>query len=197
MTTPKTLQKRYLKNIRLANPKPDDTILVTTLNNHQSYTTLKLTLQIETQYNTKIHTLHLGPPPPPPLKQLTQQTTLLAHIPNPPKTYTQLKLQTLTHAQTLQDPLIILPLAAEDIAIYMLQELLNTNLAGLQLDTTYRTAYPLATTTLQELRKLDPTPLPATTLQGPAQQLLQQLQTKITPTATAKTYLQLLATTQT
>ncbi|AGT34983.1 MAG: hypothetical protein QXX32_05845 [Thermofilum sp.] len=188
MVTKTALRNRYKRNLRKAGIKRQDSILVATLPNLQSKASLDLLVDIEKEFQVKISHIHIGRNIPQEINQLAQKLPGIETIAidAEPATYTQLKLKILEKASPHQ--LVVLPLTAEEIATYFLDELIRGNIEGLKLEARHRTAYPLATTTINELQavyKQDTLP-PATLYMS---KLLEWLAGTVNPQALAKFYI--------
>ncbi|MCC6003011.1 MAG: hypothetical protein LM590_01560 [Thermofilum sp.] len=196
MTTKTALRNRYKKNLRKAGIKREDNLLVVTLPNIQSKASLELLLEIEKEFRVKINHVHLGKDLPSELedlasKRMQAETVLLKED---IKTYTQLKLKVLEEASP--DQLVIMPLTAEELSIYFLEELIRGRIEGLTLEARNRTAYPLASTTIDELLAIyRPETLQPAILY--TSKLLKLLTNVINPQALAKFYVQTYASSTT
>lgn len=187
------LRKRFLKLLRQASPRRRDNVIAVTVNNPQSYFTLKTLIDIEDEFESTIVHLHLGSSISPRLAELSRMCESRVHVPQAPKSITELKLQVANFAAEYGSPLCVLPLTAEEIVAYLLNELLLGNPAGLRLEREHRTAYPLSTTLLRDVLNLvgvehdeDPTIF----LDGPAVELVKALEKRTDPQAVGKLYVQ-------
>ena len=151
MVTEGILRKRFLRLLRMAHPKRGDTVVAVTLSNPQSYLMLKLLVSIEQAYASRVVLLHLGEHIPSSFEKLCKECSHRIHLQVTPGSITQLKLLAAKAVAAFEDPLCVLPLTAEEMASYILGELLAGDLSGLALDLMYRTAYPLSTTLLSEV----------------------------------------------
>ncbi|MEM4444926.1 MAG: hypothetical protein QXJ21_06230 [Thermofilum sp.] len=185
------LRKRFLELLRQASPRRRDSIIAVTVNNPQSYLALKTLIHIEDEFESTILHLHVGDSISPRLAELSQMCKQRVQVPESPKSITELKLQTASFAARYGSPLCVLPLTAEEVVAYLLNELLMGNPAGLQLEREYRTAYPLSTTTLKEVLLLvgvEDSENPNLLLEGPAVQLLEALKGRADPPAASRLY---------
>jgi len=187
MITKTSLRNRYKKNLRKAGIKRQDSLLAVTLPNLQSKVSLEILVEIEKEFQVEIYHIHVGQILPPEIQQVASrlpqiETEILCVEPT---TYTWLKLKILE--KTKPGQLVIMPLTAEEIATYFLEEFIRGNLEGLTLEARHRTAYPLATTTINELLTIhQQESLAPTTLYR--SKLLEQLAGTINPQALAKFY---------
>jgi len=185
------IRKRFLQLLRMAHPRRGDTVVAVTLNNPQSYLLLKLLLGIEQEYDSRVVNLHLGNTLPTALRELCGACDLQIQLKTTPASVTQLKLLVAGALAAFRDPLCVLPLTAEEVASYVLGELLAGNLAGLVLDRMYRTAYPLSTTSLRDVTAGSDFPLDsASSLIAPGvATLIQSLAGRVDLPALSKLYL--------
>jgi hypothetical protein len=151
-----TLRKRFLKLLRLSCPRRNDTLVVVTLNNSQSYLLLKLVLDVERFFGAKVVNLHIGSRRIPEMEELSRSCSSRIQVARQPSTVTELKLIVYETYRSMPEALYVLPLAAEEIYCYVLGEVMLGNVTGLILERNARVAYPLATTSLTEIEKLVP-----------------------------------------
>ncbi|WP_424739184.1 hypothetical protein [Infirmifilum uzonense] len=149
------MKKRFTRSLRAFSPRTDDVLVAVTLENLQSLLLLDLLLDIEKEYNVRIHHLHIGESIPREIEERVSRSPIIAStrlIRLKPKNYTDVKLNVVSNlGQYPSDSLYVLPFTADDLACYFLEELLKANLTGLALEAEARTAYPLYTTTNSEV----------------------------------------------
>jgi len=150
-----TLKKRFTRSLRAFNPRPDDTLVLVTLENLQSLLLLELAISVEQEYSVVMHHLHLGGNPDAfhELAIHSSQVASSRSIDEGFTTYTDVKLAVASLSQDYPQALFLLPFTADDLACYFLGEVLRGNLAGLTLEATARVAYPLYSTSLQEIEE--------------------------------------------
>ncbi|ABL77811.1 hypothetical protein [Thermofilum pendens] len=183
-----TLRKRFLRNLRLAGLNREDEILAVTLPNLQSKVALELLLSVEEEFPVVIRHLHVGAELPGEIGLLARKTVgSETFAERAPSTYTELKVLVARLAKPGQ--VVVLPMVAEEVAAYFLEEVLRGNLAGLSLEASNRTAYPLATTTLEEIRRVaGPSSLRPQCIAS--SNLLSILEKSVDPRAAAKFYVE-------
>lgn len=187
-----TLKKRFARALRVFGPKPNDMIVIVTLENLQSLVLLELTLTVEQDYDVQIHHLHLQGEIPRIFAEKTLSSTRVVSsksVYGKVTSYTDVKAAVASLASEYPGALFVLPFTADDLACYFLGEILRGNLAGLALEAQARVAYPLYTTTLQEIEQAYPgSPLKPTLL---AQcELLRELKGRISPQAFGNFYVE-------
>ncbi|QOJ78230.1 hypothetical protein IG193_05505 [Infirmifilum lucidum] len=156
MSSYTTLKKRFTRALRVFGPKPNDVITIVTLENLQSLVLLELTLAVEQDYDVQVHHLHLGGEIPRIFTEKTSSSTRIVSsksVYGNITSYTDVKTTVVSLASEYPGALFILPFTADDLACYFLREVLRGNLAGLALEAQARVAYPLYTTTLQEIEQ--------------------------------------------
>lgn len=120
----------------------------------QSYLALKLLYEVERSFpKVHIRVYELYSDEVTCLRSLAEELGLeYVSIRQGSRTYTCYKVKVLELASELKDPLVVIPFTAEDVAEYLLSEVLTGSLEGMLLDAYVRVAYPLMTRTLNELK---------------------------------------------
>lgn len=188
----RTVRKRFTSLIRSAGPRPDDAILLACLPSPESSLALSLLHSLERRYETTVTVLELVPRGMSPILADLAGGEADRYVWKPlsGQTYTAHKLQALEYAAGMKDPLIVIPYTADQVAEYLMAELARGEVRGLLVDSVYRTAYPLSSTTNAEVRELvgsTPIHMHATTAL-----LIEQIQPQTSPQSAAAAYRRIL-----
>ena len=107
----------------------------------QSIHSLKLLLEIEEKYPVSIEVIEIGDKPI--CKELvTRKELKYTYYPASLQSYTYYRLSIAEAVSNRPEAFIVMPDTLEDLAAYVLNEVLLGKLQGLLLDAKYRTAYP-------------------------------------------------------
>jgi len=183
------LRKRFLRLLRLSCPRRNDSLVVVTLNNSQSYLLLKLALEVERLFATEIMNLHIGARRASKIEKLSGECSRVVHIPKQPSTVTELKLIVYDVFREELGALYLLPLTAEEVYCYVLGEIMLGDLSGLILEKNARVAYPLASISLAEIKKAVTFPAQEDDVINPlCKKLIDELGSRIEPQALSWLY---------
>jgi len=190
MSSYATLRKRFLKLLRMSCPRRNDTLVVVTLNNPQSYLLLRLTIDVESLFEAEVINLHIGSPRVPEIEELSRSCSSRLHAAQRPSTLTELKLIVYETHESMPGALYVLPFTAEEIYCYVLGEVMLGDISGLILEKSARVAYPLATTSITEIEKLTMVSKQEAGLLSPScRKLLEELRSRVEPQALSWLYI--------
>lgn len=186
-----SLKRKFIRALRTFAPRVRDTLVVATLDNAQSLVMLKLLLEVEQEYDTNVHHVHLSNVVPNEVREILANSRIVTSsvVAAPVRNYTEVKTILLPYVETHPGALFVLPFTADDLACYFLEEILRGNLVGLRLEARARVAYPLYTTTLREVSAVRPGGLPAKLLGECA--LLSELEDRVAPQAVGTFYVEI------
>jgi len=145
----------FAKSLRKAGIRRADIVLLAGRADPQSYLCLKLLYEIEKNFpDTKVYVYELiSQDERPCLRELSGDLGLnyeKVHLAR--NSYTDYKMALLKIASKYRDPLFVVPFTADDLAEYLISELLLGKLEGLIPDLSFRTAYPLLSISAKEIR---------------------------------------------
>lgn len=190
-------ENKFLRTLRSAKPQRNERFLSVCRGDLQSYYALKTLLKVEREYEAAIRVLELAPQPA--CEELCIEEGLeYRFVKAGYTTYTELRLAVLENLYGVQSSLLVMPDTLDDLAVYVVSEVLLGDLRGLLLDMTYRVAYPLSRISSKALALLEPqlaARLPTAYLAASARELVEELSrsTPSLPYSAARALLELAA----
>lgn len=172
------VRERFVKWLRRARPRRDDKLLVLARGDVQSFATVSLLFDVERDYETRIEVLEISPDPV--CREVCGQLGL-SHtaIAAEWRSYTELRLAAVESLRERpKDYLLVMPDTVEDIALYLVGEVVLGDVRGLELDAKFRVAYPLASVSVRDLARVYPHlcgKLPRAFTSSTARELLEEL----------------------
>lgn len=148
-----SIEKRFRRGLREAKPRPDDSVVLVARPDSQSLLALKLLAKIERKFpRAKLSVVEVAPPSTTPALKAPCRELGVGYgaVTSEGYAYTDLRRAALL-ALKPDDPLLVLPDTAEDLAAYLLGEVALGAVEGLELDARFRVAYPLARVSVREL----------------------------------------------
>lgn len=155
------MRTRVLRWLRMASPRPKDSVLLVSRGDAQSIAALKLVREVEKSYDVALHVLEVGAQPA--LQSLCEALELdYTFVGASYGTYTGFRSSLIPLLRAYEEALVALPDTIEDLAAYALGEVFLGLCEGLKLEERYRVAYPLGAVSLKELYQLFPGELKGT-----------------------------------
>ncbi len=151
-----SVRQRFLAWLRKSKPRPRDNFVVAYRGDLQSYAAATLLREVEKEYGSNVEVLEIGLEP----SFSDVQRRLFAgyrFVKRTWRTYTEFRLNLcrIIPGETFES-VIVLPDTLEDVAAYILGEVLLGDTRGLNLEARFRVAYPLAAVSIRELLVLFP-----------------------------------------
>lgn len=171
------VEYKFLRGIRLAKPRRGDNLVMVCRGDLQSYYALKTLIKVEKAYEVTIEAIELAPQPL--CEELCEEEGIKYCFEEAKHdTYTDFRLAVLARLRGARDPLLVMPDALEDLAVYAMSEVWLGDLRGLLLDMLFRVSYPLSGVSVKALALLEPrlaARLPPAYLLASSRELLEEL----------------------
>lgn len=156
-----SVKAKALRWLRMASPRPKDSILLVSRGDIQSFAALKIVYDVERNYDVTFLVLEVGSQQA--LQSLCEALGLDYTFARASyETYTGFRLSLIPCLSAHKEALVALPDTIEDLAAYALGEVFLGRYEGLELEARYRVAYPLGAVSLKELYQLFPGELAGT-----------------------------------
>lgn len=150
-----TLKKRIRRALKEANPRPNDTILYVARPTLYSFVGFKALYEIEKNFpKVQLDILEfMNPSEKSCLRQIAKKYSIkYTSIVESFRSYTEIRCKAFEEIRgKYKDPLIVMSDTADDLTLYLISEILQGYLKGLNLDLYYRVAYILGQTTREEI----------------------------------------------